>query len=76
MRIVTSHQYPPIPMKEFDWAAYFEGEEDGLVGYGPTEKAALADLLSQVADSSVHINQQFWDAYRAAMDKATDWQSA
>lgn len=29
MRIVTSHIYPPIPDRRFDWCAHYEGEERG-----------------------------------------------
>lgn len=42
--------YPPIPLRQFDWCAYFDNDEpddDGhmLVGYGKTEAEALVDLL-------------------------------
>jgi hypothetical protein len=44
--IITNNVCPPIPHREFDWAAYRDGEEDrGQYGYGPTEQAAVADLL-------------------------------
>lgn len=44
--IVTSHVYPPIPMRRFDWCAHREGEEErGHYGWGPTREAAIADLL-------------------------------
>ncbi len=55
-RIITEYVYPPIPMRNFDWAAYREGYDcdcdgDGYfskdpVGHGPTEQAAIADLLT------------------------------
>jgi hypothetical protein len=46
-KIITSHEYPPIPWRQFDWCAYREGrEEEGRCGWGPTEEAAIADLLS------------------------------
>lgn len=45
MRIVTSHIYPPIPVREFDWCAFYEGEEEaGCYGYGATEAEAIADF--------------------------------
>lgn len=40
--------YPPIPIRQFDWAAYVDGHEDGVVGYGPTREAAVADLYEQL----------------------------
>lgn len=44
-RIVTHHEYPPIPIREFDWCAHYEGdEESGPRGWGPTEAEAIADL--------------------------------
>lgn len=45
--IVTHHDFPPIPWRDFDWVAYRDGrEEEGGYGYGPTEHAAIADLLA------------------------------
>ena len=45
-KIVTSHIYPPIPDRRWDWAAYYDGyEEGGPYGQGPTEAAAVKDLL-------------------------------
>ena len=44
-KIITWHEYPPIPDRRFDWVAYREGdEEDGPRGYGRTEAEAIADL--------------------------------
>lgn len=44
-RIKTSHEYPPIPDRQFDWLAYREGDEEGAQGYGPTEQLAIDALL-------------------------------
>ena len=45
-RIVTTHVYPPIPVRVFDWCAHYEGEEeDGVYGWGRTEAEAVADLI-------------------------------
>jgi hypothetical protein len=45
-RIITSHIYPPIPIREFDWIAYRDGsEESGPFGHGPTEALAVQDLI-------------------------------
>lgn len=49
--IVTSHVYPPIPIRDFDWCAYFDGEEErGHYGYGRTEAEAKQDLLDNYAE--------------------------
>ncbi|HSC56989.1 MAG TPA: hypothetical protein VLC51_07275 [Nitrospira sp.] len=45
LKVVTSNIFPPIPDRKFDWCAYFDGEEDGWVGYGPTEEDAIDDLM-------------------------------
>lgn len=43
--IKTDHVYPPIPIREFDWCAWYDGEEElGHYGYGRTEAEAIADL--------------------------------
>lgn len=52
-RIITQYEFPPIPLRQFDWCAYRDGYEppdcDGVggghVGWGRTEEAAIADLL-------------------------------
>lgn len=50
-RIVTTHVFPPIPMRQFDWCAHDEDYEDrGIVGWGRTEAEAIADYLTQVSD--------------------------
>ena len=47
-RIVTHFIYPPIPNRNFDWCAYRDGEEEaGNYGSGPTEAAAVQDLLDR-----------------------------
>ncbi len=53
-RIVTHYVYPPIPVRDFDWSAVLEGYDgaDGgdPQGTGPTEQAAIADLVEQLED--------------------------
>ena len=49
-RIVTTHVYPPIPDRHFDWQAHYDDDEpndDGhmAAGHGPTEAAAVLDLI-------------------------------
>ena len=49
MIIRTSPQYPPIPVRDFDWQAYEPGYEPGdALGHGATEQAAIDDLLDQL----------------------------
>lgn len=44
-KIITSHVYPPIPWRNNDWCAYYDGtEESGNYGWGETEAEAIADL--------------------------------
>jgi hypothetical protein len=51
MKIVTENIYPPIPIRIFDWVAYFEGQEkEGLRGYGATKDEAIKDLMDQVEE--------------------------
>ncbi len=45
-KIVTEYVYPPIPIRKFDWRAWFEDEPEGLIGWGSTEKLAIKDLES------------------------------
>lgn len=50
MKIVTSCQYPPIPTREWDWLAYFDGREEGPQGWGRTEQEAIDDLIENFPD--------------------------
>ena len=43
-KIITCNVHPPIPMRYFDWCAYREGQEEGRVGWGSFEIAAIEDL--------------------------------
>lgn len=44
--IVTVHTRPPIPMRDYDWCAYHDGDEERahMIGWGKTELEALVDL--------------------------------
>ncbi len=49
--IRTHYEHPPIPPREFDWSAVFDGYEAGdPIGRGPTEQAAIDDLLMIAGD--------------------------
>lgn len=44
--IITVHTYPPIPIRDYDWCAYHDGDDEiaSRYGWGKTEQEALADL--------------------------------
>lgn len=49
--IITTHDYPPIPIRNYDWSAVREGYEPGdPIGTGRTEQDAIDDLLCQEDD--------------------------
>ena len=44
--IVVHHEHPPIPDRQFDWCAYYDGDEErGHYGWGRTREEAVKDLL-------------------------------
>lgn len=48
--ITTTFVYPPIPIRSFDYCATFDGNDEGLRGWGKTEAEAIADLQEQEAE--------------------------
>lgn len=56
-KITTNHVFPPIPMRQFDWAAYRDPE--GRVGWGRTEAEAIAEL-KELEDGVVPDRESFW----------------
>jgi len=51
MKITTSFNPPPIPMRQFDWCAIDDETYDGYgcpIGHGTTQEEAIADLLEQI----------------------------
>jgi hypothetical protein len=47
-RIITEYVYPAIPVRDWDWSAVRDGYELGdPIGRGPTENAAIRDLLDR-----------------------------
>lgn len=56
MKISTSYEFPPIPIRDFDWCAVDADTYDGegcLIGWGRTEAAAIADLFEQIEDAPI-----------------------
>jgi hypothetical protein len=52
-KIVTAYWAKPVPSNQFDWSAWFDGDEpndDGqmMIGYGATELDAIDDLKDQM----------------------------
>jgi hypothetical protein len=47
MKIKTSFYAPPIPVRNFDWSAWYDdlGEDGSPIGHGETEAAAISDLV-------------------------------
>jgi len=56
MKIVTHFDYPPIPLRKFDWSAIDADTYDGApdshcpMGHGATEIEAIRDLLDQMEE--------------------------
>lgn len=54
-KIITHFWMKPIPVREFDWCAYFDGDEPDDAGkmpcgWGKTKEAAIADLKEAYGD--------------------------
>ncbi len=46
--IRTSFDYPPIPVRDYDWSAIRDDYDSGdLIGYGRTEQEAIDNLKKQ-----------------------------
>jgi hypothetical protein len=49
VKIITEYIYPPIPNRNFDWRATWDGYEPGdPMGYGKTEQEAIVDFREVV----------------------------
>lgn len=45
-KVITSHVFPPIPDRQFDYCACYDGDDEaGPRGWGRTEQEAIKDLL-------------------------------
>jgi hypothetical protein len=50
-KIITTHDWPPIPIRNYDWSAVREDYNAGdLIGYGSTEQEAIDDLKIQESE--------------------------
>jgi hypothetical protein len=44
--IITSNDYPPIPIRYYDWSAFRDDYDEGdLIGHGRTEQDAIDNLI-------------------------------
>lgn len=51
-KIITHHEYPPIPDRQFDWSAVtdnYDGE-GSPIGWGRCESDAVEDLVAVIED--------------------------
>ena len=62
-KIITDNVRPPISIRNFDWVAFYDGEEESQhYGYGPTEQEAIADLK--------RLDQELWEA---SLEDGENW---
>ena len=68
-KIITEYWAKPIPIRDFDWIAYFDGDEpndDGQMrhGYGSSEQKAINELndsnISDYVESSERGRGKTW----------------
>ena len=55
LEIVTRYWAKPIPLRQFDWEAWLDGDEPNdngqmRCGFGRTEAEAINDLIEQVRE--------------------------
>lgn len=51
--VLTSHDFPPIPLRHLDWSAVTDDYEPGApMGNGATELEAINDLLDQLEEDA------------------------
>ena len=53
MNIITQNICPPIPIRCYDWVAWYDGREDWITGSGETEEEAVRDLVMAKMDLQV-----------------------
>ena len=47
-KITTSHDCPPILVRDYDWSASRQDWDEGdFIGYGRTEQDAINDLIEK-----------------------------
>lgn len=48
--IKTDHRPKPIPIRSFDWTAWYEGHEEEGCGNGKTQQEAIQQLRDTVGE--------------------------
>ena len=64
-KIITSYWAKPIPDRQFDWSAHYDGDEPNdagqmMVGYGTTKEEALVDLARLFVERAEATEQRFY----------------
>ncbi len=64
-KIVTNYWAKPIPDRQFDWSAHYDGDEpndDGqmMVGYGQSKEEAIIDLARLFAERAEAAEDRFY----------------
>jgi hypothetical protein len=62
--IRTKHDPKPIPVREFDWDAWIDGREEDFTAHGPTQTAAVEELVEKIE------SHRFRDALRRSVEVA------
>ena len=62
-KIQTTNVYPPIPIREYDWCAWYDddGEEAHRYGWSATEELAIEDLKRKFGGEDDCIFELFVD---------------
>ena len=54
MKIVVVHVCPPIPIRDYDWVAHLENDDEPprVEGWGRSADQAVFNLMQQLAENS------------------------
>lgn len=69
--IKTHFEHPPIPLRNHDWVAWIEGQEEWKRGAGLTELEALLDLYEQLVNDGVLSELSWMRAHDECVVNAT-----
>lgn len=73
-KIITHHEFPPIPIRAFDWCAYHESEveQSEYYGWGPTEAEAIADLARLDQERAEEAEEKLAERYAYEHERDPD----
>jgi hypothetical protein len=68
-KIITRYWAKPIPDRQFDWSAHYDGDEPNdagqmMVGYGKTREEALIDLARLFVERAESAEQRLYEKRR------------